>query len=64
MYFDIKTRNTLLFRAQWFFNLCYDDGRVVMMSALYPTRSAAIDAVHAIHKAMRKQHGPNVRGFR
>ncbi len=64
MFFDIKSRNTLMFRSQWFFNLCFDDGRVVMMSALYPTRTHAIDAVHVLHKQLRKQHGPTVRGFR
>jgi uncharacterized protein YegP (UPF0339 family) len=64
MYFDIKRRSTLFFGPLWHFNLCHEaTGRVVMRSELYKTRAAAVDEIHRMHKLLRKEHGPTVRGL-
>jgi hypothetical protein len=62
-YFHVRKRSALLFRQAWWFEL--RDGvtdEVLMQSADHPTRAACIDKVHQVHKALRKQHGPTVRG--
>jgi uncharacterized protein YegP (UPF0339 family) len=63
MYFDIKRRSTLLFRQLWYFTLCNNANAVVMRSDFYDTRAAAVDAIHRLHKSLRKEHGPTVRGL-